>query len=337
MKRLVAVALALLSLVVIAGCRNNSDDIFVADAELQQRANEILDGISADKRVESYLTLREKLLTYKGSTGYNKNQVQLALDAAMEKYAGLDQTLNVSTDGAAAINETLFEYLVVRAYYAQTELTDVVLDESDALLSIILSQGFTVAMEYSNTTYQICTRYFYQTEDAYYQSDYYSVNTLESGAVEYLSIPLAYRLYSSEELEAYTALGESARAAEFAANLTQYVEQADIVNNEALKLIYSDEELSAFNTFLQGLTIDYINANNITNETEAYSNKQLLIELGDTRFVLRMNIYGLYMDVIQNKYYYTNSFAQNLNVLRQTYLGAQPINENPSKYIIVTP
>lgn len=314
--------------------------MFVADAELQSQADAILESVAAsDSRIGNYLDMHNRLLEYNDASASTRNSIQRHLDDMLEKYANLDQDMSIADMGVVAVNRTLFDYLVVRAYYAQNELEETLLDESASLHGHILSMGFKNVYQLANTnTHEhVTTRYYYSTENGYVQDFYYSITTLENGEVEYMSVPLAFRYPGEDELESYASMGEEERAKAFMGYVKLFVERTNLFENPVLNSVYTEEELAAFHSFLDGLTVEYINECNITVEEEPYSNKQLLVELGDTRFVLRITVYGLFMDVIQHKDYYDGRFMRDLAVLRQAYLGEAPVLADDSAYIVIEP
>lgn len=335
MKRVIALAIAVVFVIGLVACAK--EDIFVADDELMTQAESIISEIEDDYRVKTYLLMRDRLMTYNSLSAHGRKEIQSQLDLLKDRYSGLIASLEIEKVGLSAVNETLFDYLVVRAFYSQNKLDEVVLSNSDSLKGLILENGYTYAHEWKNTTVQIGTMYFYLTETGHDPYNYYSVNTLEGGEVEHMSIPLAYELRDESYMNAYAEMNEDERKVAFESNLHTFIEDANIVDNEVLDLMYSDDELAAFNSFLTGLTAEYIDDNSISKEETPYSNKQLLVELGDTRFILRMTIYGLFMDAIHDKDYYSCDFSKELDILRRAYIGTEELIDDASHHIVITP
>lgn len=335
MKRIIAFVIAAVFVIGLTACTN--ENLFVADDDLMAQVKPIMDELGDDYRVKTYLLMHDRLLTYNSLSAHGRKEIQSQLDLLKERYMGLTASLKIDEVGLTAVNEALFDYLVVSAFYSQNELDEVVLSESESIKDNILRKGYTYANEWKNTTSQIGTMYFYLTETGHDPYNYFSVNTLEGGEVEHMSMPLAYELRDESYMNAYVEMTEDQRKAEFESNLQAFVESADIVNNDILALIYSAEELVALDSFLTGLTADYINENSIVSEETPYSNKQLLVELGDTRYILRITVYGLFMDAIHDKDYYDCDFSKSMDILRRAYIGTEEMSDDDSRYIIITP
>lgn len=334
-KRASAAALALILLAgCLTGCGVKDNKLFVADAALQTKADEVLANIDVvkDQRIADYLSMRDALLRYNTTT--RPKDVKDQLESLKTKYSGLDKDLSLN-DGLVNVNEQLFEYLVVRCYYNKQTLNEVLLDSSDGLKQLVLDKGYKYAYEWRNTDEQISTKYCYGTAEVYDERNCYSINTLSDGSVEYMSIPLFYEPLTQQYVERYSSLSVDERAAEFDKSVKYFVEKANIASDEVLALLYSEQQLDALSRFLDGLDIEYLDKNNIAKEDEPYANRQIAVQLGDTRFILRFTLYGMFMDVIQNKDYYKGSFYTGLDILRQAYLGTQPAETDDSIYIVI--
>lgn len=334
MKKYFALLLALLtalSSVLFAGC-SSKDNIYKADAELQAKADEVVVSIGADARMNDYLNMREELMRYKNST--RRSEIKDKLTDLKKKYAGLDPALSLDS-GASYVNEQLFEYLVVRAFYSKRTLDETLLDSSEGVVDIITDSGYNLAYEWMNAVSRIGTKYYFGNKTVHDDLNYYSLCTLSDGSIEYMSLPLFYEPLTEQFVESYAARSASERATVFEDSVKYFTEKADVRNNAVLKLIYTDDELGDLQAFLDGLDLSYIDENNIATEEEAYSNRQLAIELGDTRFILRITIYGMFMDVVQNKDYYKGSFSTDLDILRQAYLGTEPVDPKDDMYIVI--
>ena len=186
-----------------------------------------------------------------------------------------------------------------------------------------------------NTGSQIGTKYYYGNKNVHDDLNYYSVNTLADGSVEYMSLPVFYEPLTEQFVESYAAKSEAERAEVFESSVRYFAEKANVAEHPVLKLLYSESELAALQSFIDGLDLAFLNENNLAAEDEPYSNRQIAAELGNTRFILRITIYGVYMDVIQNKDYYKGSFNKDLDTLRMAYLGSEAMDPHDEMYVLI--
>ena len=332
LKAILSAALALACMLTLYGCRNADNSIFVADKELQAQADAVAETLGPDRRFSDYLSLREGLLKYNTTT--RPGDVKKLLETAKKRYSFIDSGLSLDM-GVGCVNEQLFNALVMRSFYDKRTLDEVLLASSDRAVSLIKELGYKLSHESYNDSERITTEYYFVNDTVYDELNYCTVNTLKNGAVVYMSVPVSYEQPTEEFMESYSAMSADERKTVFSTNLERFANSANVEENPVMQLLYSEEELNVLGDFLQGLDIGFLDQKNIAKEEEAYSNRQIPVELGNTRFILRVTFYGIFMDVIQNKDYYNGSFYKDLSILRRAYLGEQDSGDQDGYYYVI--
>lgn len=336
MKRLVALIAALLMLAMLfsfsACAGTDKDDVFEPDEELNYAAKDVLASLGKDRRIDEYLKIRPSLVRYKNST--RRNAIEGELDALKSTYTGIGSDLSFES-GAKYVNERLFDYLVEGTYYSKAQFDEALLGPTPGLTDSIVSLGYKLVYEFKNNGGHVATKYYYGNHDVHDDLNYYSISMTESGSVEYLSVPVYYEPLTEQFVSSYAEKSAEERAAVFDESVRFFAEKADVCSNPVLKYIYNDQELTALQNFLNSLNVGYLDEHNVSIEEEPYSNRQIPVELGSTRFILRITIYGMFMDVIQNKDYYHGSFFTGLDTLRRAYIGSEPTSINDDIYIVI--
>lgn len=335
MKKLIAALLAAITLSAIlfaAGCADSKNKVFIPDDKLRASAEEVLASLGRDGRIDEYLKIRPSIEKYQHST--RKSYIESELDELKKAYSGIDIDLSFA-NGAKQVNDQLFNYLIEGAYYDKAELVEILPVKEPSLKETVVSLGYKLIYVFQNNGYRIGTKYYFGNGNVHDDLNYYSICALENGDVEYVSLPVYYEPLTEQFVESYSSKNAEERAVVFDESVKYFAENANVCENAVLNLIYSEDELNSLQAFFNGLDVKYLDANNLVKEEEPYSNRQIAVELGDTRFILRITIYGMFMDVIQNKDYYHGSFYAGLETLRRAYLGSEATNVNDEKYIVI--
>lgn len=335
MKKTLSILLAVLCLasaLAFSGCGKKNNSVFIPDDGLRAEAEAVIDSLGYDRRTEEYLKIRPSIEKFDITS--KKSDIESQLEKIKKVYSGIDSSLSFKS-GANVVNEQLFEYLVVGTYYYKAEFNEYLLEDSSTLKDIIVDSGYKLIFEFLNNGGRTGNKYYYGNGNVHDEYNYYSVCTLFSGKVEYVSLPVFYEPITEQFIESYAAKSADERAVVFDESVKYFAQNADVANDPVLKLIYSEDELAVLQSYLDSLDVEYLDKHNIASEQEPYSNRQIPVQLGNTRFILRVTIYGVYMDVIQNKDYYNGSFFKGLDTLRRAYLGTEPTVVDDDMYIVI--
>lgn len=336
MKRIIMLVLA--AAFALSMCSCSAQKLFVADDSAIKEADAIIDGFSDRVAADSYIKLRQLLSEYPAASSSRRAAINDAIASASEIYGFGELNMN---DDVNTNNRIIFNAMMARAFYENRRLDETLMDDSSELLKAILSEGYTHAEQTESRGYQSSMKYYYASDEGYDIYNYYSLTSLKDGRLMYISLPV---VYDGDLEEAYfasfSAMSEEERLAEFDSRLAAMLSSAGVMDNDALGIIYSREELESLEAFLKSLSSDFLRANSyfaVDDETSAYSSAQLLAELGNTRFVLRVTLYGIFMDVIQNKDYYTGAFMTDLCKLERAYVDPDASYAvNQDDYVMIT-
>lgn len=335
MKKAIAVLLSAMMLAAVlccAGCTDEKDKVFEPSSDLRKEAEQVLASLGQDRRIDEYLKIRPSLEIYSRST--RRQAIQKELEELKKLYSGIDSELSFD-QGAKIVNDQLFDYLVEGTYYYKAEFGEPLMKDTPELTKAITAGGYKLVYEFHNNGGHVGTKYYYGNGDVHDDLNYYSISELSTGEIEYISLPVFYEPLIEQFVESYAAKSAEERAVVFEDSVKYFVRKADVRNNAVLQLIYSEQELEALQSFLESLDIEFLDEHNLSAEEEPYSNRQIAVELGSTRFILRITLYGMYMDVIQNKDYYHGSFYKGLETLRRAYVGSEPSDPNDDIYIVI--
>lgn len=319
-------------------CACSEQKLFVADDSAIKEAEVIIDGFSDRVAADSYIMLRQLLLEYSTASSSRRAAINDAIASARKIYGFGELNMN---DDINKNNRILFNAMMAKAFYENRELDETLLDDSSDLMKAILAEGYTHAEQVESRGYQNSMKYYYTSDEGYDIYNYYSLTSLKDNRLMYLSMPLVYDGDLEETyFTSFSAMSEEARLREFDSRLNLMLSSTSVVDNDALGVLYSGEELESLDRFLKSLSSDYLNENScfsVDDEASAYSSAQLLAELGDTRFVLRVTLYGVFMDVIQNKDYYTGAFMTDLCKLESAYVDPDASYAVDSDdYVVIT-
>lgn len=336
MKKIIIIVLVAAFTLSLCSC--SVQELFTPDESAVKEAQSVIDGFSERVAADSYIKIRQLLSEYPTASSSRRAAIKRALASSGKLYGFGELDMNGDINDN---NRIIFNAMMTKAFYENRTLEETLVDDSSDILKAVITNGYTHAEQVVNNGYQNSIKYHYANDEGYDIYNYYSLTSLADERLVYISMPIIYDNSLEESyFDSFSAMSEAEKIAEFNSRLIEMVSSTDIKDNEILNILYSEDELESFDEFLRTVSSDYLRQNSyfaVADEASAYSSAQMLAELGDTRFVLRITLYGVFMDVIQNKEYYTGEFMTDLCKLERAYVDPDASYAvDPDDYVLIT-